>query len=67
MAHERDGVTLHLCANSSRDIEMDPATRPTGDGITGSQTQRLRSSNKLIIKDHKEKSTRNKIHKDHQA
>ena len=60
VAHERGGVTLHFDGNSSQAIETDPAIGPTEDEITGSETQRLKSSNGLIIKDHSKKATRNK-------
>lgn len=45
-------MTFHIDANSSKAIEMHLATGSTEDGITGSETQRLRSSNGFIIKDH---------------
>lgn len=45
-------MTLYNEANSRKLIEMDLATGFAEDGITGSKTWRLRSSNGLIIKDH---------------
>lgn len=39
---------------------MDPAIGTTDDGITGSETQRLRSRNELIIKGQRAQEEENK-------
>lgn len=54
-------MTLYNEANSRKLIEMDLATGFAEDGITGSKTWRLRSSNGLIIKDHQLQKGANKF------